>query len=111
MSPAGQAALLFLIFMEIAAPVLRILKRRTIATWALVLGTVPVVALAAGAVRHPTQPASNDWKWLAYVLAILALSLLSLLRRAHLVFWLAWAGNLFQIGIGIYLAFFWHVFS
>ena len=101
---------------QILALVLRLAAKKPHASWVLALGTLPIlvqigVELSQPHARIGEAAVQSDLKELAFELTVLALALLSLWRFAWFCFWLGWALNLLLIGVFVYLAFFWHVFS
>lgn len=111
MAPGAEPALVFMICSLIAAVVLRFGSKKQYAAWAVMAGTVPMfVLIASDAVRYPYKTA-EDAKFAAFELAILALAAVSFWRYSQFCFWLAWLANVALVGVFVYLAFFWHVFS
>lgn len=111
MAPGAEPALLFLISAQIAAVVLRFSSKKQYAAWALITGTLPIFALIIADVIHYPYKVVEDTKFAAFEIAILALAAFSSGRYLRFCFWLAWLANTALIGVLVYLAFFWHVFS
>jgi hypothetical protein len=110
------ALLVLLVCTQVLALVLRLTAKKPHAAWVLAVGTLPAVVLIGIELSQPharigAAAVQSDLKQLAFELTILALALLSLWRFAWFCFWLGWALNLYLIGVFVYLAFFWHVFS
>ena len=106
-----------LIVLLIAAVVLHLTGRRSLACWLVVIfpASLCVVALFDLS-RGPTQLGlgayQSDQKQLAYCLGILAPNLIAALRpKWWWLFWASWTLNAVVCGMLVYLAFFWKVFS
>lgn len=113
-------ATLFVIFaigLLVITAILQLRRRLRLSCWLLAI--FPAIAciaalldLSRGAAQPGQSTFESDEKQLAFCFVILLLNVAAaLLPRWRILFWSAWLFNAAICAVGVYLAFFWHVFS